>query len=335
VDYIRKTAGDSLVWKKGSIYGDWLFYKPTTGHHMEPDGYTNHDLIATAFFAYSAKILAESAAVLNLSNDAAFYAVLHQQIKEAFNKQYVTPAGRIFSDSQTGYILALMFGLVPEALQQKAAQYLVEDIRARKNHLSTGFLGTPFICHVLSQNGYATTAYDLLLQDSYPSWLYPVKSGATTIWERWDGIKTDGSFQDSTMNSLNHYAYGAIGDWLYRVVAGINNLAPGYKKIRIEPVPDARLSFARASYESVYGTIRSDWQLQKGELIMDLQIPVNTTALIVLPTAKLDEVTENNKPIKSLYNGAEQQGKGVEIETGSGTYRFRFPYRAEKPESSQ
>lgn len=328
VDYIRKTAGDSLLWKKGSIYGDWLFYKPTTGHHMEADAYTNHDLIATAFFAYSTKILAEAAAVLNLTGDAAFYTALHERIKEAFNKQYVTPAGRIFSDSQTGYILALMFDLLPDALRPYAVQYLVEDIRARKNHLSTGFLGTPYICHVLSQNGYANVAYDLLLQHSYPSWLYPVKSGATTIWERWDGIKTDGSFQDTTMNSLNHYAYGAIGDWLYRVVAGINNLEPGYKKISIEPVPDARLSFAKATYESVYGTIRSGWQLQDGYLTMDVQIPPNTTAMIVLPGAKLEEVTENNKPIQFINNDVKQQGKGVEIVTGSGTYHFRFPYRA-------
>ena len=136
-----------------------------------------------------------------------------------------------------------MFDLLPENLRAKSARFLVDDIKSRGNRLSTGFLGTPYLCHVLSDNGYTDVAYDLLLQESYPSWLYPVKMGATTIWERWDGQKTDSTFQDPGMNSFNHYAYGAIGDWMYRVSAGIEILSPGYKHIAIQPHPTKRLQY--------------------------------------------------------------------------------------------
>nr|MCU0355889.1 family 78 glycoside hydrolase catalytic domain [Cytophagales bacterium] len=221
VEYIRSKAGEANIWRGGSVFGDWLFYKPAMYSHTEPDGYTNNDLIATAFYAYSTHLLRETARVLGNKTDEAAYAKLFDSIKETFVREYVTPSGRIASDSQTSYVLALMFDLLPADLKAKAAAHLAGDIKARKNHLSTGFLGTPYLCHVLSDNGYAETGYDLLLQETYPSWLYPVKMGATTIWERWDGIRPDSTFQDVGMNSFNHYAYGAIGDWMYRVVAGI------------------------------------------------------------------------------------------------------------------
>jgi alpha-L-rhamnosidase len=220
VEYIRKKAGDSYIWKDGSKYGDWLFYHPPVNNHTEPDGYTDHDFIATAFYAYSTSILAEAAKVLGKTNDAKMYEDLFNKIKDVFINEYVTKAGRVGTNSQTSYVLALKFNLLPENLRAKAAEFLANDIKSRDNHLSTGFLGTPYLCHVLSDNGFTDTAYDLLLQESYPAWLYPVKMGATTIWERWDGEKTDSTFQDPGMNSFNHYAYGAIGDWMYRVSAG-------------------------------------------------------------------------------------------------------------------
>ena len=154
---------------------------------------------------------------------------------------------------------------LPDSLKTKAVNYLVQHIRSRNNHLSTGFLGTPYICHVLSENGYPGVAYDLLLQQTYPSWLYPVKMGATTIWERWDGIKPDTTFQNVEMNSFNHYAYGAIGDWMYQDVAGIRIDDPGYKRISIFPQPDPRLNYAKATYESPYGEIESGWKFDKGD----------------------------------------------------------------------
>jgi alpha-L-rhamnosidase len=260
VEYIRKKAGDSYIWKDGSKYGDWLFYHPPVNNHTEADGYTEHDFIATAFYAYSASLLAEAAKVLGKNDDALFYSDLFAKIKEVFINEYVTKAGRIGTNSQTSYVLALKFNLLPDNLRSKAAGFLVNDIKSRRNHLSTGFLGTPYLCHVLSDNGYSDIAYDLLLQETYPSWLYPVKMGATTIWERWDGEKTDSTFQDPGMNSFNHYAYGAIGDWMYRVSAGLELMTPGYKQITINPHPTDKLTFAKASFESSYGTISSGWE---------------------------------------------------------------------------
>jgi alpha-L-rhamnosidase len=298
VDYIRKKSGDSMIWKGGSVFGDWLFYKPEMNDHTAPDGYTNPDMIATAFFAYSSKLVSQAAAVLGKQQDADFYKDLYEKIKSAFIKNYITPEGRVFSDSQTGYVLALMFGLMPENLQANATQLLVDDIRRRGNHLSTGFLGTPYLCHVLSQHGQTNVAYDLLLQKTFPSWLYPVRMGATTIWERWDGQKTDSTFQDEGMNSFNHYAYGAIGDWMYRVVAGIEIGEAGYKHIIIQPHPDKRLSYAKASYESSYGKIVSGWEIKGDSTVLNVTIPANTSATIILP--------------------------GTKHEVGSGTYRFSF-----------
>ena len=267
VEYIRNKAGDSYIWKGGSKYGDWLFYHPPVNNHSEPDGFTEHNFISTAFFAYSADLLAKSAKVLGKTEDEKLYTDLFNRIKNVFNNEYVTPAGRVGTNSQTSYVLALMFNLLPEDLRPKAAKLLVDDIKSRRNHLSTGFLGTPFLCHVLTQNGYADVAYDLLLQETYPSWLYPVKMGATTIWERWDGQKTDSTFQDPGMNSFNHYAYGAIGDWMYRNSAGIDNSKPGYKEILIHPYISKKLEFSKATFESSYGTIASGWE-RKGEKII-------------------------------------------------------------------
>jgi alpha-L-rhamnosidase len=250
-----------------------LFYHPPVNNHTEPDGYTEHDFIATAFSAYSTSILSETAKVLGKTDDAKLYSDLFNKIKDVFINEYVTKAGRVGTNSQTSYVLALMFNLLPDNLNEKAAKLLVDDIRSRQNHLSTGFIGTPYLCHVLSSNGYTDVAYDLLLQETYPSWLYPVKMGATTIWERWDGQKTDSTFQDPGMNSFNHYAFGAIGDWMYRVSAGIETKGPGYKHIVIQPHPSKKLTYSKASFESSYGTIASGWE-RKGTKIIKNPVPI-------------------------------------------------------------
>ncbi len=323
VEYIRKTAGSSYLWKGGSVFGDWLFYKSM--RQTENDGYTNPDMIATMFYGYSAKLLAQAAAVLGKAEDEKLYNDVFEKVKNAFNKNYVTAAGHIASESQTSYVLALNFDLLPKELRPVATQFLVDDIKGRENHLSTGFLGTPYLCHVLSENGRADVAYDLLLQESFPSWLYPVKMGATTIWERWDGQKTDSTFQDVGMNSFNHYAYGAIGDWMYRVVAGIEIGKPGYKHILIQPQPDKRLTYAKASFESSYGKIASGWETKDGKTILKVSIPANTTATIKIPGEATEKITENGAAITTLFKNIRQEEKNVLIDLGSGDYVFEFP----------
>ena len=326
VEYIRKKAGDSYIWKDGSKYGDWLFYHPPVNNHTEPDGYTEHDFIATAFYAYSTSILAEAAKTLGKADDAKIYSELFGKIKEVFINEYVTNAGRVGTNSQTSYVLALKFNLLPDNLRSKAAQFLANDIKSRDNHLSTGFLGTPYLCHVLSDNGYTDVAYDLLLQESYPSWLYPVKMGATTIWERWDGEKTDSTFQDPGMNSFNHYAYGAIGDWMYRVSAGIEINGPGYKHIIIQPHPSEKLTYSRASFESSYGTIASGWERKNGKVIIKVRVPANTSATIILPVMNKDKVTESGKALSlNIYlKDIKTFDNKLTLQAGSGDYTFEI-----------
>jgi alpha-L-rhamnosidase len=326
VEYIRKKAGDSFIWKDGSKYGDWLFYHPPVNNHTEPDGYTEHDFIATAFYAYSSSLLAEAAKVLGKTEDEKFYSELFNKIKNVFVNEYVTKGGRIGTNSQTSYVLALKFNLLPNDLRGKAAEFLANDIKSRGNHLSTGFLGTPYLCHVLSDNGYTELAYDLLLQETYPSWLYPVKMGATTIWERWDGEKTDSTFQDPGMNSFNHYAYGAIGDWMYRVSAGLELMAPGYKQIVIAPHPTDKLSYSKASFESSYGTISSGWERKDGKVIVKVSVPANTSARIILPAASQDMITEAGKPLsQNLYlKNIKASDKMITMQAGSGDYIFEI-----------
>jgi len=326
VDYIRNKSGDSYIWKGGSVFGDWLFYHPPVNNHTEPDGYTQHDFIATAFFAYSTGLLADAAEALGKKEDAAFYRNELARIKEVFAKEYITPAGRVGTCSQTSYVLALMFDLIPAGLREKSVSFLVDDIKSRRNHLSTGFLGTPYLCFVLSKYGYSNIAYDLLMQESYPSWLYPVKMGATTIWERWDGQKTDSTFQDVGMNSFNHYAYGSIGDWMYRVSAGIETDGPGYKKIIIKPTPGKRLTSSKAVFESPYGTIISGWEKKNDLLVVTVRIPSNAAATVILPADDPSKVTIAGKPLGGTTGLGEvsRSAGSVTFTAGSGDYTFEI-----------
>ena len=330
IEYIRNKSGDSYLWKGGSKYGDWLFYHPQVNNHTAADGYTEPDFIATAYFAYSTSLLAKAAKELGKTDDEKNYTALYNKIRDAFIHEFVTPAGRVGTCSQTSYILALKFGLLPEDLKEKAAKFLVDDIRNRGNHLSTGFLGTIYICHELTDAGYTNVAYDLLLQETYPSWLYPVKMGATTIWERWDGQKTDSTFQDEGMNSFNHYAYGAIGDWMYRVSAGIEEMKPGYKEILIQPHTTKNLSYAKASFESSYGTIASGWTRKDGKIIVHVIIPANTKATVMLQVDGPAKVTENGHSLLQVDSDSviieeTKEGKTIGIKRGSGEYSFEFP----------
>jgi len=289
VEYMRKQAGDRYIWSSGFSFGDWLAFATTDSDY--PGATTDKDFLQTAYFAYSTELLAKTAAILGKQAEAADYAALEENIKAAFLREFVSANGRISPNTQTAYALALAFNLLPESMRNQAADRLAADVR-KFGHLTTGFLGTPVLCRALSDNGHLDEAYLLLNRKDYPSWLYPVTKGATTIWERWDGIKPDGSFQNPGMNSFNHYAYGAIGDWMYRVVVGIriDEAHPGYKHIWIEPRPGGDLTFAKASVETMYGLVAAAWEKSGGKLLLKVRIPPNTTATVKLAAGKTQEI---------------------------------------------
>jgi alpha-L-rhamnosidase len=319
VGYMKNRSHNNL-WNTGDHFGDWLFYT----RNNDVDGtsaITSKYLIAQCFYAYSTQLLINAAKVLGKSDDVATYSKLLADVKAAYLKEYVTPNGLISSDSQTAYALALQFDMLPENLRQQAAARLASNVGRYGNHLTTGFLGTPYLCSALSRFGYSDVAFKLLLQDSYPSWLYPVKMGATTIWERWDGQKTDGTFEDAGMNSFNHYAYGAIGDWMYRTVAGIDTKGdqPGYKGIIIKPTPGGNLTTVAADYETPYGKASSHWKTENGQFALDVIIPANTTATVYVPTKGGNEVTEGGKPV---VKAAMQIAGYTAVNVGSGSYHF-------------
>lgn len=329
VEYMRRAAGDKYIWNTGFTFGDWLAFATTQSDY--PGATTAKDFIQTAYFARSTEILAETAQALGKREDAAEYAELEKNIRAAFVKEYVTPNGRLSSDTQTAYALALEFDLLPESMRAEAAARLATDVR-RFKHLTTGFLGTPVLCKALSDYGYLDEAYMLLNRKEYPSWLYPVTKGATTIWERWDGEKPDGSFQDVGMNSFNHYAYGAIGAWMYSVVAGIDIDAnrPGYKHILIEPRPGGGLSYAKAGVDCVYGHVESGWKIADGKMTLSVEVPPNTTATVRLPGVSLLGVSEGGRPLsgRTEFSGAKQAGSAVIVDVGSGKYEFQSAYAA-------
>jgi len=327
VDYMAGRAGDSYFWNTDFTFGDWLAFNTTRSDY--PGATTDKDLICQAYFAHSTDLLQRTAKVLGKQDDVRKYGELLKKIKKVFLDEFVTPNVRLASNTQTAYSLALAFDLLPDAWKKRAAQRLADDVDHFK-HITTGFLGTPLICHVLSDYGYFEQAYMLLNRKDYPSWLYPVTKGATTIWERWDGLKPDGTFQDKGMNSFNHYAYGAIGEWLYRVVAGleIDEKNPGYKHIIIQPHPGGGLTHAKARHDSLYGPIESGWRLAGQKMIVNVEIPPNTTATVRLPRAKLADVRESGKRLDSseAITDIVQDGDAAVMRVGSGRYSFEYPW---------
>lgn len=325
VEYMRTNSKNDL-WNTGFHFGDWLFYSITDDNDGR-SAITDKYLIAQCFYAHSTQLLINAAQVLGKKEEVAIYSELLKKVKTAYLNEYVTPNGRPLSPTQTAYVLALQFDLLPENQRAQAAKNLAENIKSYGNHLTTGFLGTPHLCHVLTRFGYNDLAYTLLTQKTYPSWLYPVTMGATTIWERWDGIRPDSSFQAVTMNSFNHYAYGAIGDWMYRVMAGLDTEtdAPGYKGIRIQPHPGGGFTEATASLQTLYGTASSSWKMKDKNLMLDVEIPANTTATILVPASDATRVTESGKPLSSLpelkITGTENGH--ITLKTGSGKYHFQ------------
>ena len=323
VDYARRRAGPDLIWRPGWQFGDWLALHSDDPSY--PGATTGTDLIATAFLAHSTDLVARTASVLGRADDAASYRARFVAIREAFNREFVSPRARVGENTQTAYALAIAFDLLPDSIATAAAGRLAQDVEARE-HLTTGFLGTPYLLHVLRATGHLELAYKLLMQRTYPSWLYPITRGATTMWERWDGIRPDSSFEDPGMNSFNHYAFGAVGDWMYRNIGGIDvdPAAPGYRRSRIAPRPGAGLTNASASLETLYGTLKSAWKVAGGRFVLDVTVPANTSAEVTLWNARMDQVREGDRPLTAGegVRAARPLGSDVVVEVGSGHYVF-------------
>lgn len=327
VEYVRAQGNNEYLWNTGTHFGDWLALDT---RESVQKGATPHSLIATAYYAYSTRILRDAAKVLGKSEDVLNYDKLLGSILIEFHNEFITPNGRVASATQTANVLALIFDLVEGSDRARIAADLNQLIIDNEYHLSTGFIGTPYLCLALSQNGYHNTAMKLLLQKSYPGWLYSVSQGATTIWEHWDSLKPDGTFWSDDMNSFNHYAYGAIGDWMYSKVAGLDMdpTVPAFKRIRIEPMFGMhRLKYARASYRSMYGMVESGWSVTEGKRVeVKVRIPENCTAVVILKGATAVGLRESNIVIDSVEGiiGYWELETGVELEVGSGTYHFEY-----------
>jgi alpha-L-rhamnosidase len=318
VEYMRGRAGNDYVWDGDPQFGDWQALVPS--YVNTPELVTDKDMVATAYYYYSTTLLARIAIIIGRTEDAAYYSKLADKIKWAFSLAFIDSSGRLTSDTQTAYLLAIAFDLLPSNILKQATGYLASYIE-NVGHLTTGFIGTPLLCKTLTDLGRVDLAYKLFMRKEYPSWLYPVTQGATTIWERWDGIQPDGTFQNPGMNSFNHYAYGAVGEWLYQYVVGIrpDEKDPGYRHIILAPHPGGGLTNARGEYESMYGTIVSDWSVSGGKMIYHAVIPPNSKATVILPVQKEEAIKIDGKRVKPDATNS--------IEIGSGDYRIEFDYK--------
>lgn len=281
VDYIKNNCGENGLWQTGFQYGDWLALDKEES--ADRTGATDKYMIANAYYLYVTQLVKKTAEVLGKAEEAAKYGNLYETTLDAFQREYYTETGRIVSETQTGAILSLYFNLAREKDRKRILNTLITNIANHKNHLATGFVGTPYICHTLSENGEHEMAATLFMKEDYPSWLYAVNMGATTIWERWNSIKPDGTFDESGMNSLNHYAYGSVGDWMYRKVAGLSQLEPGYKKFQVKPMFVKGIEEWGTEFESVYGKIVANTSCENGKIHVHVEVPANTTAVIILP----------------------------------------------------
>lgn len=305
-DYIRKVdvekCGGSFLWTDGFHFADWLALD--NYHKGSCFGATDPYFVASAYYYYSVSLTAKAAKALEKKEDAAYYEDLALHIKEAFLKEYYTATGRLAQETQTALAIVLWLDLIPEGAKQRQIDRLMEKLEEEKMHLTTGFVGTPLLCPVLTQNGHADAAYTLLLNEDFPSWLYEVNMGATTIWERWNSVLPDGSISDTGMNSLNHYAYGSVVEWMYRYMCGLNGCeeAPGYERFMICPYVDERFEWVRMSYDSAKGKIRSEWRKKDNGYFYKVEIPFDTEADFVL-NQDAETVTVNGVERPNLKKG--------------------------------
>ncbi len=308
VEYIRHTGTEEFLWLTGCHYGDWLAMDGDEDSYM---GVTSFDLIATVFYAYSCELLVKAGEAID--KDMSEYRTLLANIKKRFREYFMengfpkaelpytevlppdrtTPVGQLSTKgmTQTALVLILHFNMCLPEERGAIADKLEEMIHDFGNRMTTGFLGTPYILHALSAEGRNETAYKLFFQNKDPSWLYSIDHGATTIWEHWNGIKEDGSFWSTDMNSFNHYAYGAVAEWMYGTICGVKLLEAGYKKILLAPVPNKELGFAKCAIETVSGRIESHWYYSNGKIMFEFTVPEGVKAKIMLPNGYTESVT--------------------------------------------
>lgn len=279
VEFIRAQGPNEYTWEGGHQLGDWVALDAPYGSFV---GATDVDYVALAYYARSTELLYKTADVLGRSEEYHTYRNLYKKIVDTFTEKYVDEKGALRVKTQTALILAVEFGLVSEELAKRYIDELADWLSRTDYDLITGFVGTPYICHVLAKYGHAEDAYRLLFKKEYPSWMYQVTRGATTVWEHLDGIKPDGTLWNPRMNSFNHYAYGSVAEWIYKGIAGLNHCEekPGYKHFIIRPIIGKELNCARFVYESLYGTIVSGWERKNGKVYYEFTVPVNTTAEI-------------------------------------------------------
>ncbi|MBI3851169.1 MAG: glycoside hydrolase family 78 protein [Verrucomicrobia bacterium] len=331
IDYVH-SQNPGLIWRKGrgNDYNDWLNADtlklpgwPAKG------GEVPKDVFATMYFAHSAELVSKMAKAISRHEDARRYGKLFDEIKAAFNQEFVQADGRLPGDTQAGYALALHFNLLPDDLHPKAVAHLREAIRKYNGHLSTGFLSTRCLMLELTRSGYNDEAWQLITNRTFPSWGYMIENGATTMWERWDGYVQGRGFQDPGMNSFNHWAFGSVGEWMFQSIVGIqpDETRPGWKHFVIRPRPGGGVTWANGRYDSIRGPITSAWKIEKDKLALTVTIPVNTSATVYVPAAGVDEVTESGKPATSTP-GVKflrvDDGDAV-FEVGSGRYQFAAP----------
>lgn len=311
------SSEDNHLWDTGFQWGDWLALDgPVAGGTQ---GGTDETFIATAYYYLSADLLAKTAKILGHDEDCARYSALSAEIRKEILDEYFFANGRSTIPTQTAHVLALQFGIIPEAHSSKTAAGLVELLKKSGWHLTTGFLGTPYLCSVLSQYGYADIAYKVLLQEDYPSWLYAVDMGATTIWERWNSITPDGKISGTGMNSLNHYAYGSIVEWMYEHMCGIRPLEqePGFSKFVIAPEITGYLKEAEARYLSPKGLIVSGWKRKENDWIeLTVQVPFDAVAILEIDNIRGGTLT-------GIETG-KQEGDRLKTELTSGTYTISY-----------
>ncbi|RAV05063.1 alfa-L-rhamnosidase RamA [Paenibacillus sp. YN15] len=325
VDSIRRQDDGSRLWNTGFHYGDWLALDGQG--EFAVFGGTPTDLISTAYYAYSAELVAKAAKVLGREEVAEEYGRLAAEVRKAFTEEFISPRGRLAVDTQTAYILALFMDLAPEEFRLRILDSLKQNLEKNKNYLKTGFVGTPYFCRVLSENGCNDLAYKLLLNEEFPSWLYAVKLGATTIWERWNSLLPDGKFGELGMNSLNHYTYGSIAEWMYRNMCGIQPLedCPGFRRIRLAPQPNRQLEYAKAVLDTAAGRYESGWSYEGNSLRYHFRIPFHAQAELALPDAAAEDITVNGAALAdSKLEYKEADGK-LTIRLTTGRYELTHP----------
>ncbi|MDL2319462.1 family 78 glycoside hydrolase catalytic domain, partial [Eubacteriales bacterium OttesenSCG-928-A19] len=315
---VDEATGGRRVWDVGFHFADWLALDTKDG---TPMGGTDPYFVATAYYFYSTTLVLKAATALGIEADIQRYTQLQREIFDAVQREYFTLAGRLAQTTQTGYVCALFMGMATEAQAPVLARLLAREFEQTHGELRTGFVGTTYLCRALSKAGLNDLAYSLLLREAYPGWLYEVDMGATTVWERWNSVMPDGHLSDTGMNSLNHYAYGAVMEWVFRDVAGLNPVeeAPGFRRALLRPRPDARLPHVSLRYEAAVGSYLSEWTVDGRAFTWQVEVPFGATALAVFPGADPDMLSQVYPSLRFV-----QHADGPAAELSAGTYAFAY-----------